>query len=226
VRKLSKKQVQLTALAGMIGAFLFVATFTLEGWLRPDYSALSMYVSALSLGPRGWVQISNFILFGLLMLAFTRGVATEFPTGKASKGGLTLLTIIALCYLFSGPFVMDPTGTTLAQSTVHGTIHGILGAIAFILMPISCFVYLRRFAIDKNWRPLWGWTLALGAISAAGLVALTLTSKFPQFQSSFAAWFGLIQRALIVPFMLWLFVFALHLYRCSRTSEKEMGKTV
>ena len=107
---------------------------------------------------------------------------------------------------------MDPVAALpLNHSTIHGTIHGILGAIAFLLMPISMFVYLRRFNDDPNWTAMRGWTLVLGSISAAALVILTVVTKFPQFQSAFAYRFGLIQRALIIPFMIWTFVLALNL---------------
>jgi hypothetical protein len=204
-------QRKISAWAGMLGSSLFVLVFSVEGWLRPGYSPMTTYVSALSLGPRGWIQIANFILLGSLLFLFTRGVAAEFQNGKASKWGLILLTIVAFCYFFSGPFIMDPTGTSLAQSTIHGTIHGILGAIAFMLMPISCFVFLRRFNADANWHSMRLWTLILGTISAAAVILLTISTKFPQFQSTFAGWIGLIQRALIIPFMIWVFVFALHL---------------
>lgn len=207
----------LAAWAGIIGPALFVTVFLIEGWLRLGYNAFSTYVSALSLGPRGWIQIANFLLFGLLLFIFTRGVASEFKSGKASRAGVILLTITAFCFFFSGPFVMDPDGTPLNQATIHGTIHGILGAIAFMLMPISMFVYLRRFKADPNWTALRGWTLVLGTISAVALIVLTIVTKFPQLQSTFANWFGLIQRALIIPFMVWAFVFALALLRQIKT---------
>jgi len=157
------KQRQLAAWAGIIGPPLFVAIFTLEGWLRPGYEPFKMYVSALSLGSRGWVQIINFIVFGLLLLVFTRGVAAEFQSGKAARGGVILLTVIAVCYALSGPFVMDPTGTPQNQISLHGTLHGIFGAVVFSLMPVSCFVFLRRFREDPQWQFLQGWTLTLGA---------------------------------------------------------------
>ena len=38
----------------------------------------------------------------------TRVIAAEFTTGKASRGGLTLLIIIANLFVVSGPFVTDP----------------------------------------------------------------------------------------------------------------------
>jgi hypothetical protein len=209
MRELSLRQRRLSAWAGIIGPALFVAVFTIEGWLRPGYDAFSTYVSALSLGPRGWIQIANFIVLGVLLLVFTRGIAFEFQTGKASRGGPILLTIIAILFIISGLFVMDPTGTPLDQATIHGTIHGLAGGIIFILMPICCFVFLRCFRVDPKWQALQWWTLALGVIVAAAVLLLTISSKTPDIANAFTDWLGLIQRTIIVPYMLWLFLFGL-----------------
>jgi hypothetical protein len=213
MRKLTLGQRRMTAWAGIIGPALFVAVFTIEGWLRPGYNPLSTYVSALSLGSRGWIQIANFVILGLLLLMFTLGVASEFPAGKASRGGPILLAIISILFIVSGPLVMDPTGTPLDQITVHGTLHGLAGGIVFTLMPITCFVFLRRFREDPNWRSLQWWTLVLGIIIAAAVVLLTVASKSPGLQNLFTNWLGLIQRTIIIPWMFWVFVFALWLRR-------------
>ena len=216
MRKTIIDQHQLSIWAGIIGSTLFVAIFMLEGWLRPGYEPLKMYVSELSLGPRGWIQIVNFIVFGVLLLVFTRSVAAEFQSGKAAWGGILLLRIIALCYLASGPFVMDPTGTPRNQMTLHGTLHGIFGGIVFTLMPISCFVFLRRFREDPKWQFLQWWTLALGTISAVGVILLSVATKLPNAQNVFNEWLGLIQRTAIVPFMIWIFIFALGMLKQSK----------
>jgi hypothetical membrane protein len=79
-----KNRRQLAAWAGMIGSVLFVAVFMLEGRLRPGYNPIGMYVSELSLGPGGWIQIANFIIFGMLFLVFVYGAAAEFKDGKMS----------------------------------------------------------------------------------------------------------------------------------------------
>ena len=100
--------------------------------------------------------------------------------------------------------------------TIHGTLHGIFGGIVFSLMPISCFVFLRRFREDLKWQFLQWWTLALGTISAVGVILLTVATKLPDTQNIFTAWLGLIQRTAIVPFMIWLFVFASGLYKQSK----------
>src|SRR6266498_1048155 len=98
----------LSSWAGMVGPAFFVFIFTIEGWLRPSYNPFEMYVSELSLGPRGWVQMANFIVLGILLFMFSRGVAAEFPKGKASKAGPILLAIIAISFFLSGPLVTDP----------------------------------------------------------------------------------------------------------------------
>ena len=219
MKKLTLGQRRLAAWAGIIGSALFVAIFTIEGWLRPGYAPLKMYVSALSLGPRGWIQMANFLLFGVLLFVFTRLIAAEFQAGKAARAGLVLLTIISCCYFISGPFVMDPTGTPLSQVTVHGTVHGIAGAIVFILMPVTIFVYLGRFRSDPKWKSLQWAALVLGTISAVGSVMLTIFTKFPALQNLFIDWLGLIQRTSIVPFMLWVFIFAVALLR--KTTQRQ-----
>jgi hypothetical protein len=209
----TSKYLPLASRAGVIGPALFVAVFLLEGWLRPGYNPMAEYVSALSLGGRGWVQIVNFLIFGALLFGFTRAVAVEFPNGKASRWGLILLTTISICYFFSGPFVMDPASTPQAEMTPHGMVHGILGAIAFVLMPITIFVFLRRFRSDSKWRFLWGWTLGLGIICAAVDLYFSIISKIPILMTAQSPWIGLIQRGVILPFMIWVFVFALGMAR-------------
>src|SRR5215211_1777965 len=142
--KISDRRV-LAGWAGMIGSALFVTVFTLEGWLRAGYDLRSTFISELSIGPRGWIQILNFIILGSLFLVFAWGVAAEFREGKASRAGPILLAMIGFSFLVSGPFVTDLAGTPRERMSVHGLIHGIFGALVFSLSPISCFVFWRSF---------------------------------------------------------------------------------
>jgi len=206
-------QRQISAWAGMIGATLFVLIFTLEGWYRPGYKPLEMFVSALSLGSRGWIQILNFLIFGTLLFVFSWSVAAEFPNGKASRGGVIILRTLAICLFLAGPFVMDPINPPM---TFHGTVHAILGWIVFPLMPISCFVFLGRFLEDPNWQYLQWVTLGLGLLSALGLVLLTMAANSADMRNVFNHQLGLIQRTILVPFMVWIFIFALGLLKRSK----------
>ena len=207
--KLTFNQRRFAAWAGMIAPALFVATFIIEGWLRPGYNSIAMYVSELSIGPYGWIQILNFIILGILFLIFARGIASEFNEGKASRFGPSLLTIIGLSFLVSGPFVTDP-GSIFLQMSWHGMVHGIFGAIVFSLAPISCFVFFRRFREDSKWKSLAWWTFIVGCVVVVSVVLMKAGELPP---SIFTPWEGLIQRVALISYLTWIFSFAFVFYK-------------
>jgi hypothetical protein len=206
-------QHKLATWAGMIGPVLFVVVFMLEGWHRPGYNSLGMYVSELSIGPRGWIQILNFIIFGLLFLMFTRAVANEFKDGKASKAGPILLTIIALCFLISGPFITDPGTIFTYQMSWHGIMHGIFGALVFSLAPISCYIFYRRFREDSKWQRLSKWTIIACIIIVIAVIFMKIGQVPPSFINTYV---GFIQRIALITYLSWIFTLALALYRRNR----------
>jgi hypothetical protein len=198
------------AWAGVIGSMLFVSVFTIEGLLRPGYDPASMYISALSLGPRGWIQITNFIVVGLLIILFAKGVATEF--GVTAHIGVTLLMLIGTSLVASGLFVMDPATVPFFQMSAHSELHYLFGAIVFSLAPASCFVFFTRFSRVSAWRACRWWTLGTGIVMVVGIgflktAALSLPSNVLR------PWLGAIQRATIVPFFIWVFIFGLAMLR-------------
>jgi hypothetical protein len=204
---------KLSAWAGILAPILFVGVFSVEGSLRKGYDPLKMYISALALGNRGWIQISNFIVLGLLLFIFTFGLSKEFRTGKASRGGVIAFYIISVLFFISGPFVMDPTGTPANQMSVHGLIHGLAGGIVFLLMPIIIFIFLRRFVSDNYWQSFRRWTLLLGIIEAIGVILFTYGSKIPVEQNAYINLLGLFQRTALIPFMLWVLLFGIEILR-------------
>jgi hypothetical protein len=215
---------QTTIWAGIISPILFVGIFTIEGVLRSGYSPLKMYISALSLGDRGWIQITNFMVFGILLLIFTLKISAEFPTGIASRGGLALMRILALLFIISGPFVMDPMGTPSLQMSIHGTIHGLAGGIVFLLFPIICIIYFRRFQEDNNWRSFKWVTLIFGIIEIIAVLFFTIVSKLPEASNIFSDWLGLIQRLALIPFMIWVLLFGIELLRRNNSEATIINK--
>lgn len=214
-----RRRVELAAVAGRIGAVLFVFVFTVLGWLDSGYSATRMFVSELSLGPQGWVQILNFVLTGALVVAFGRGLAAHFSTGAASRAGPVLVQGIGVSLIASGPFITDPSAM-FDQTTTHGFVHGIFGAIVFTFAPISCFVFYRRFRRDPWWRSLAGWTLFSGVVLTVGIGVLKISQ---QPSGGLFEWKGLVQRVLLVTFMTWIFAVASRLRRCCRDPERGLG---
>jgi len=213
----SKSRCGFAPVVAAIGPALFVIIFLIEGAIRPGYSPMSEYVSALSLGSRGWVQIANFLIggAGILLLAIMTGKA--FWERRAGRIGTILLGIIGLCLFVSGPCVMDPVGTAASATTWHGYTHNILGAIVFLLMPIVPFVLLGRL---KPQRRAWIATLILGIIIVAADVVFIAISKSPDLAVVTEPFGGLVQRLVLIPFMVWCVVLGLALYRRSRVKKK------
>jgi hypothetical protein len=137
-------------------------------------------------------------------LFFGRGLRAHFSTGAASRAGPVFVQSIGASLIASGPFTTDPS-SMFDQSTAHGIVHGIFGAVVFTLAPLSCFVFYRRFRSDPAWRPLAGWTLATGLLLTLGIPLLKI-SQLPG--SGLFEWKGLVQRVILVAFMAWVFAVA------------------
>jgi hypothetical protein len=199
----------LPLILGTLAPIIFVAIFTIDGLFRKDYSAISMHISALSLGSLGWIQIMNFLILGVFLFVFSLRILSENIQEHKSKTGSIILLISSICFFLSGPFIMDPMGTLRENATTHGIIHGILGGIVFLLMPVTCFVFANSFKNEKSWVYFSKWTLSLGIMISIALIIFTLVTKIEYLNKFFIDYLGLIQRAVLVPYMIWLFTFAL-----------------
>ena len=180
--------------AGMLGPALFTLSFTLNGQLRPGYSPVRRYISELSIGPGGWIQMLSFIWLGICLLLFALGLRAFLPEGKAARAAPALFSIIGVCYILSGPFVTDPAAMFDNQQTLHGTLHGIFGALVFSLSAAVCFVLWRSFA-RANRGLLAAFSLAAGII----MVLLIALMKAGQLQAGILSdWAGVIQRCCLL----------------------------
>jgi hypothetical protein len=211
-----RRRLRLAAVAGMTAPVIFVTVFTVEGALRSGYHPVSMFVSELSLGPRGWVQIANFLITGALLVVFGRAAAPRLGGGA----GPILLQIIGVSLMASGPFVTDPSAL-FDQHTVHGLVHGVFGAVVFSLAPASCLVFSRRFRRDPAWRGLASWSLTVGVALVVGVIVLKVAQ---QPGSVLFAGRGVVQRVVLVTFMGWLFTVAARLPR-TVSSTARRGST-
>jgi len=145
---------------GAIGGPLFVVTFVVEGATRADYDPLRHPVSSLALGNSGWTQDVNFIVTGLLMLAFAVGLRRAFRPPGGSTWGPLLVGAWAVGLLGAGVFVTDPvsgyppgTPGRLSGYSWHGALHDLLSLTAFVALAAACFVFGRRFAAggERGW---------------------------------------------------------------------------
>ena len=119
-----------------------------------------------------------------------------------------LFLILASCYFFFFFFVTDSGTIFTQQKSVHGIIHGVLGAIVFLLMTVSSWTFLKLFKKEKAFKSLKNVTFLVAIILTLSLIAFTYVTKVPTSQNIFQNMNGLFQRLALIPFMVWLFYFA------------------
>jgi hypothetical protein len=151
---------------GVAGAVLFTTAYLIEGVTRPGYNAWQQPISALSLGPGGWLQQANFVVFGVCTLCLAAAWRKVLKGGVGAISYPILRGIEGLAAILVGFFSQDPNGyppgTTLTNPTLHGEIH-IIGAFVIIgAMTFGFLVMAWRFARELHW---WGWA-AYSVLSA------------------------------------------------------------
>ncbi len=111
----SLQQRDLTArwlvLAGVVGPIVFVAVFTLAGFLRPGYSPIHQAISDLGVGPNRWLLDVSAMITGLLLMGFAVGFALSMQP-VLSRGwrwlSAVLLALHGLDLAIAGIFTEAP----------------------------------------------------------------------------------------------------------------------
>jgi hypothetical membrane protein len=170
---------------GGIGALLFTVTYLIEGITQPGYDAWRQAISALSLGPGGWVQQVNFIVFGVLLIL-------------ASVGWYRLLLPDRNAIWF--PLFQGIGGLGLMSVGVvtSGTLHLLLANALIYAFAIGCFALAPRFWVARQWR---GWAVYSGI---TGVLILLFWGLFIQGATGSIA--GLVERLSAGSHALWLCV--------------------
>lgn len=197
---------------GTLGSVLFTTTYLIEGATRPGYSAWQQAVSALSLGPGGWVQQVNFVIFGVITLwtafawrTFLKGGvgATWYPIFRGLEGfGL----------LMDGFFSQDPApgyppGSVVPMTpSLHAVIHQIFAFVSITAIACGLFVLAWRFAREPRWR---GWA-AYSLIT--GVLTIVLIATFGALNGQHSEFAGLFERLAVSPGMLLGLIFLARLW--------------
>jgi hypothetical protein len=200
------------AIAGLLA---FVATFLVEGALRPGYRPWRHAVSQLSLGPFGWVNTIALLLAAAALLAFAAGLRRALPAGTGSTWGPRLLGVAGTCFVLLAVFPDDPglayPPAAPAQQSLPGLIHGLAGTVAFGCLSAACFVLARRFAGDPAWRGWARYSNLTGVVVAAGYLATAVVTGLDQAGALANAPGGLLQRAMIIAGFAWIVLLAARL---------------
>lgn len=143
-------------LCGAIAGPLFILTVLVQDYSRPGFDPRLYMLSLLSLGTWGWVQITNFVLDGVLNLLFAIGLWRRLHPGRAGTWGPILIGIYGLILITVGVCRTDPvTGfppgaIAAAGPSWHGAIHALGALFAFISLSAALAVFVRFFLTRKE----------------------------------------------------------------------------
>ena len=162
--------------AGTAGGLVFTGVYLAEGAARAGYRALAQPISALSLGPGGWVQQLNFIVFGVLVCASAAGWRAALAPGRGAVVFPGLRVIAGVGLVMDGLFSQDPSGgyppgAQAAAATVHGQVHTLFAMITITALASGCFVLAARFAGEPGWRRWAVWAVAAGMATIVFIAA-------------------------------------------------------
>jgi hypothetical protein len=133
---------------GLLAGPLYVVPALVQGLVRDGFDLTRHDVSLLANGPGGWVQITTFVVCGLMTAAAGVGVVRALRTlrtGRAWSGWLVVGYGIGL--VGAGVFVADPMqgfppGTPdgpPATVSAGGTGHIVFAALGFLCLVVACF---------------------------------------------------------------------------------------
>jgi hypothetical protein len=162
-------------MAGVIAGPLFISVVLIQLATTPGFDLGRHPISLLSLSANGWIQITNFVVGGLLAIAFAVG-ARRVLSGRGSTWGPRLLALYGFGLIAGGVFLADPglgfppgapEGIPSTFSW-HGTIHAFAPPAALTALIGAVIVFARSFS-ERGER---GWVRysALTVVTAVALV--------------------------------------------------------
>lgn len=145
---------------GVAAGPLYIIVGLIQILIRPGFNPMRHDLSILSNGDLGWIQITNFLLTGLLTITGAVGMWRVLHGGQGGTWGPLLIGVYGLGLIGAGIFVADPVpgfppGTPADAHAIsgHGLLHFVSGGIGFFALIAACFVFARRFNTlkQKGW---------------------------------------------------------------------------
>jgi hypothetical protein len=170
--------VRILLTAGALAGPVYIGLGLGQALLRPGFDIMRHDLSLLSNGELGWIQIGNFLLSGLLVIAGAAGLRGTLRTGRGRTWGPLLLAGYGLGLIGAGLFVADPAfgfppGTPADANSIswHGLLHILSAALGFAALIGCCGVFSRRFSAARQS----GWmvySILTGLVFLAGFVGV------------------------------------------------------
>ena len=157
--------------AGALAGPLFVVVGLVQVVTREGFDLTRHPLSLLSLGDRGWVQIANFVIAGVLMLAFAVGARRSLGDGPGRVWAPVLFALYGIGLVLGGAFTADPAmgfpvGTPdgyPTEWTFHGGVHAFAAPLAFLALVAVTFVVAHRLRWEGR-QAAAAWSRVIGVL--------------------------------------------------------------
>src|SRR3981189_2748346 len=153
---------------GVVAGPLFTVVGLIQVFTRPGFDIRRHALSVLENGDLGWIQMSSFVITGLLYLGAAVGMRQVMRDSRGGKWGPLLIGAFGVGMIGAGCFTADPAfgfppGTPPEANTIswHGIVPLSGATLGFAALIAAGFVWTRGFASQRRW----GWA-AYSAITA------------------------------------------------------------
>jgi hypothetical protein len=165
-------------ICGAIAGPLYVLVGLIQILVRPGFDVRKHALSLMSNGELGWIQVANFLVTGLLLVAFAVGLRKTLAGTKAGTFGPLLIAIYGFGMIGAGVFSADPalgfppgTPEDARGISTSGLLHFVFGGMGFYALIAACFVFAKRFWLegDRTW---FAFSIATGAFFFAAFAGI------------------------------------------------------
>jgi hypothetical protein len=180
-RKLSWTPVHVTRSLlgwGVVAGPAYVFISVAQGLIREGFDFRRHQWSLLENGDHGWIQVANFVLTGLMLVAFAIGVGRALAGGRGERWVARLVCVFGLSLVAAGLFRADPalgfpagTPEGVGEVTTHGIVHFAAAGLGFSAIAAACFVVGRRFRADGH-RAMSRFSFVTGVAFLAGFLCV------------------------------------------------------
>ena len=163
---------------------LYIVVGLLQVLMREGFDPRRHALSLLSNGEGGWIQVTNFIVCGVLVLLGAVGCRKALRSQRAGTWGPMLLGTYGLGLVAAGIFPADPVqgfppGSEASEALSRdGLLHFVFGGIAFYALIAACFVFARRY-FGTGRKGLAWYSIVTGAGFFSAFAAIASGSQSP-----------------------------------------------
>ncbi|MFJ9851226.1 DUF998 domain-containing protein [Streptomyces sp. NPDC101150] len=143
---------------GIVAGPLFLGGGLIQGWARDGFDFTRNAISQLSLGDLGWIQVTSFLLTGVLVIVGSVGVRRALRDEPGGTWAPRLIGAFGASFLLAAVFTADPGGGFPAGGpdarpvslSWHGTFHMLSGMVGYLALCAAFFILARHFTAHRH----------------------------------------------------------------------------